>query len=290
MSSVSLDPILFTQVPALDTVQSKLLSFIDAAPSDQLANKDQTKKLISNVIFPWLKLRFAPEQKGKTLPTPSATLTGGFSQAVSSLTKALPPASLFPLLDVWRLALLDPAVAQATLAPLTSFLAQVQTSAIPLPRATMLTLLRLLSNALGSLLARPLLSREGAAKSALTQMLVQTLLHEDKAVRIAAASLAFNAAAWVQRGRVARTRGDAVQVNGAGEGDEDEDWEVELVTAVVEALGNETDSEDAGKSLLFYDCGNMSDQDGRDSASSDGHPGIARTTVAVLRNATRAPV
>jgi hypothetical protein len=37
-------------------------------------------------------------------------------------------------------------------------------------------------------------------------MLVQTLLHQDRLVCVAAASLAFNVGAWVQRSRVARSR------------------------------------------------------------------------------------
>jgi len=42
-------------------------------------------------------------------------------------------------------------------------------------------------------------------------VLIQTLLHQDRLVRVAAASLAFNVGAWVQKGRIARIKGnDAV--------------------------------------------------------------------------------
>ena len=59
-------------------------------------------------------------------------------------------------------------------------------------------------------------------------MLVQTLLHEDRVVRVAAASLAITF--WVQKGRVGRIKGAR---------EEDGEWEVELVSAVAEALAGE---------------------------------------------------
>jgi hypothetical protein len=77
-------------------------------------------------------------------------------------------------------------------------------------------------------------------------VLINTLLHPDRLVRVAAASLAFNVGAWVQRGRVARVRGKEV-LDGIRDGEEDGEWEVELVSAVVEALASEEESEDAGE-------------------------------------------
>jgi hypothetical protein len=79
-------------------------------------------------------------------------------------------------------------------------------------------------------------------------MLVQTLLHQDRLVRVAAASLAFNVGAWVQKGRIARIKGSDAVVDGIRAGEEDGEWEMELVSAVAEALGSEEESEDAGES------------------------------------------
>jgi hypothetical protein len=84
-------------------------------------------------------------------------------------------------------------------------------------------------------------------------VLVQTLLHQDRLVRVAAASLAFNVGAWVQKGRVARIKGEGV-VDGIREGEEDGEWEVELVSAVAEALAGEEESEDAGELSIFGAC------------------------------------
>lgn len=75
----------------------------------------------------------------------------------------------------------------------------------------------------------------------MTSVLVPSLLHEDGAVRTAAASLAFNVAAFIQKGRVAKVRGEIVAAF------EDEDWEVEIVSAAIEALDRETASEDVGE-------------------------------------------
>jgi hypothetical protein len=68
-------------------------------------------------------------------------------------------------------------------------------------------------------------------------------------VQTAAASLAFNAAGWVQRGRLGRVQG-TLAVNGAKDGmtedEEDEEWEVEMISGVMEAIEREGSSEDVG--------------------------------------------
>lgn len=104
----------------------------------------------------------------------------------------------------------------------------------------------------------------------MTSVLVQAILHEDKLVRVAAASVAFNVAAWVQRGRVARIQGGGNEPNSGGmrEDEEDVEWEVELVSAIVEALEREKESEEVGQSfrvcvhiaspLTLDSCGNCS--------------------------------
>jgi hypothetical protein len=81
---------------------------------------------------------------------------------------------------------------------------------------------------------------------------VQTLLHQDRLVRVAAASLAFNVGAWVQRAGLLGPRGREEAVDGIRKDEEDGEWEVELVSAVVEALAGEEESEDAGE--LYISC------------------------------------
>ncbi len=232
-------------MPALDTVHDKVVSFVDGVPS--LANSSKIKDDLMKDIFPWLKQRYVQKSKAPTSPA----VVAAFGRTITALVADLPATSMFPLFDVWRLAILEPTVAQVTLTPLIKVLTLNSESVSSSPRATLLTLLRLTTNALGTSLSRSLLSPEAQeGRTALTSVLVQTLLHQDRLVRVAAASLAFNVGAWVQKGRVARMKGEEV-VDGIREGEEDGEWEVELVSAVAEALAGEEESEDAREFLTL---------------------------------------
>ncbi|KAJ7043961.1 PPPDE putative peptidase domain-containing protein [Mycena alexandri] len=257
VKAISLAPILFTQVPALDAVFAKFVSFIDATPSP--STTVPAKELLRTQVIPYLKGRFAPVDPApgsKASPLPSATpmLLTSWASATTALLGALSTESLFPLVDMWRLALLDPAaatwLAAAPGAGPIGVLARIARDALAQStqdkgtRNYVLTTLRLLANAFKSApLARVLLSGgDGAALGTL----VPALLHSDATVRTAAASLAFNAAASVQRARVATGSGlGGVNVSNASADDADaamaadEDWQVELTSALVEALERE---------------------------------------------------
>jgi desumoylating isopeptidase 1 len=86
---------------------------------------------------------------------------------------------MFRLFDDWRLAILEPTMAQVTLTPLVKVLTANSELVSSSPRATLLTLLYLITNAVGTPLSRSLLLAAGAP-TALTSVLVQTLLHEDR--------------------------------------------------------------------------------------------------------------
>jgi hypothetical protein len=243
---LSMNPILFTNVPALDTVNTKLSSFIDVAPSwpsNAAQSQSQIKQTLSQAVLPYLK--------SKPKSTASSGLLVTWARVTATLADALKLTELFPLVDMWRLALLDPSVSDwcASLPvnknspdPLAIFLAKA-TSTLAVsdaPRNYILTVLRMLSNAFSNpTLTRVLLS--GQTRKDVTMLLVATLLHEDAAVRTAAASLAFNVAAYLQMGRV-----DMVKAGNSGaEGvEEDGDWEVEMVSAVIEAIDREKGSEE----------------------------------------------
>ena len=134
------------------------------------------------------------------------------------------------------------------------------TASTSVPKNVLLTTLRLVTNAFGNVvLARALLlggiqGRGQGTREKITRLVVGGLLSEDSGVRSAAASLAFNVSAFYQRGRVEGGRGGSGNggggAGGAGdvaEGEEEGDWEVEMVSAVVEALRNEKASEDIGE-------------------------------------------
>ncbi|KAJ3777931.1 PPPDE putative peptidase domain-containing protein [Lentinula raphanica] len=245
MQSLSLNPILFTQVPALDTVTSKLASFIDSAnwPPNVTQSQAEVKQVLSSAVLPYLKSR------SNTPPASASPLMlTSWAKVTATLAQVLPLESLFPLVDMWRLALLDSNVATLcagalqsapNTTPLIIFMTKV-TSIASAPRAYLLTLLRLLSNAFSSSVLAPQLLL-GQTRALMTAVLVPALLHDDAGVRTAAASLVFNAAAFLQKGRV-----DAVRSGGgSGKKDiEDEDWEVEIASAVVEAIDREKANED----------------------------------------------
>ncbi|KAJ7644245.1 PPPDE putative peptidase domain-containing protein [Roridomyces roridus] len=266
IKALSLAPILFTQVPALDTVLAKLVSFVDAVPS---SSSSQAKEILRAQVVPYLKSRFASETK--PLPSASPALLASWSAATNTLAGSLKPESLFPLVDMWRLAALDPAVtAWLAITPAAGpvgLFARTARDALAQPtqdkgtRNYVLTALRLLANAFGSApLARVLLAGPGSDGAAIGT-LVPALLHTDAAVRTAAASLAFNAAASVQRARVASGVGlGGVNVN-QGKPDAadaaaaaDEEWQVELGSALVEALQREEGEEVVHRLVAALAC------------------------------------
>ncbi|KAJ7758548.1 PPPDE putative peptidase domain-containing protein [Mycena maculata] len=259
VKALSLAPILFTQVPALDTVLAKFVSFVDAAPASPASA--QAKEVLRAQVVPYLKARFAPAPvangtKSTSLPSATPTLLVPWAAATTTLASTLQPDALFPLVDMWRLAVLDPAaatwLAAAPSAGPVGVLACIARDALSQAtqdkgtRNYVLTALRLLANAFGCApLARVLLAGSGSDGAALGT-LVPALLHADAAVRTAAASLAFNAAASVQRARVAAGAGLGGVSAGGSKADDadvaaaaDEDWQVELASALVEALQRE---------------------------------------------------
>ena len=64
ISTLLTEPILFAQVPALDTVHEKLASFVDAVLS--LANSSKIKNDLAQQIFPWRKQRYIQKSKAPT--------------------------------------------------------------------------------------------------------------------------------------------------------------------------------------------------------------------------------
>ncbi|OBZ71746.1 Desumoylating isopeptidase 1 [Grifola frondosa] len=259
VESLSMNPILFTQVPNLDTVLTKLLSFVDAIPASP--DIQFARQTLSTPVVSYLKSRFppkgAPAGVSKSIIA-SPHLLADWADATRTLVGALSPAQLFPLVDMWRLALLDevigrwcanaPSPAVGIADPVSDLLEKVVRTLDERDssgRNYILTVLRMVANAFASpALAQRLLSSgaERGLRAATTKVLVAALLHGDAAVRTAAASVAFNVAACLQRSRVDKIRGSDAAAGVRVE--EDEEWEVELVSAVLEALGKEVQSEE----------------------------------------------
>ena len=246
----------------MELVNAKFSSFIDGVvnwPATAPQTKEQIKQTLSQAILPYLKAKFPQPNAIVSLPSTVQATVGlliPWARMTATLVDVLPLAELFPLVDMWRLALLDPSSSSwcASLSvnatcpdPIVLFLAKATSglAASNAPRNYILTVLRMLSNAFSNIaLVRTLLS--SARHAEIASLLVTTLLHEDAAVRTAAASLAFNVAAFLQKGRLEKVKSG----NGAEGKNEDGDREVELMSAVIEAINREKGSEEIGK----YHC------------------------------------
>jgi desumoylating isopeptidase 1 len=258
---MSSNPILFGQFPPLATVLSKFTETVKGASAPESFNKEQLIITLSKSVLPYLTgLETFRSGKAKSItPAASPTMLSTWAQATQALATGLPTAQLFPLVDMWRLAMLDPAVTMWTSTILTSPFNPLYTvlthvsdalstsGAQTVARNTILVSLRLLANALGAPTLSIALCATHDARTRLLEVLVPSLLHDDDSVRTAAASVAFNVSACLQRRRVDRVkagRNDAVKDNLDG------DWEIELLSAVMEAIQRETKNEDVGKSHL----------------------------------------
>ncbi|KAF7767898.1 hypothetical protein Agabi119p4_7141 [Agaricus bisporus var. burnettii] len=255
LQKLSLKPILFSQQPPIDTVVSKLFASIDEASWPATANPtpDQIKNVISKGFVPYLKSIGSPKNTNSVpVISNTAAMLATWSQATSALANALSAEVLFPLVDIWRLAFLDPSTANWAAAPSTTpsggpigvvlpkAIDTLQSRSSKGARNFILTVLRLLCNSFSSpMLARRILT-DGAVKPMMTSFIVASLLHDDGSVRTAAASLAFNIGAWLQNSRIEAGKG----VQGTNAVVEDDEWQVELVSAILEAFGRETSNEE----------------------------------------------
>ncbi|KAF5368132.1 hypothetical protein D9615_010216 [Tricholomella constricta] len=149
----------------------------------------------SPIGTPYLKARFSAALSSK-IPSATPSILTPWSQATSAIASALPVASLFPLVDLWRLALLDPSVGTwvssfPTSSPILLFIDKA-TAALKIPDPTsnprnyLLKVLRLLSNAF----ATPALARSLflITRAALAEVVIPSLLHTDGAVTVDALS------------------------------------------------------------------------------------------------------
>ncbi|PHZ07544.1 DUF862-domain-containing protein [Rhizopus microsporus ATCC 52813] len=223
-------PILYTNVGKLDVIYGKLNEFIKAnnvtLSDTEKKALDETKQVLS--------------KEKKTLNV------NEWSELSRTLLDKLNNDQLFPFLDIFKSLLLIQDVSNYyTTNP--DQLGRVMDIATQncetLTRATWIMILRVACN----LFADSTLSTthftshlEGATyRSQLTQMLITSLLSDDSQIRQAAASLAYNCSNNVSIERLKKEEGTFI---GIAE-QEDDDWQVELLSAMVDALTKETDEE-----------------------------------------------
>jgi desumoylating isopeptidase 1 len=199
---------------------------------------------------------------GERLPTKTSTNTAGnipdLVKTTTELSALIPLTSIFPLIDLWRLALLIPEVTShmcsSSSAPIPKLLRVAADAASGTENKNLhITALKLACNIFANpALVRLVLSRSQGTepRDALTQLLVNNLLSELENVREAAASLAFNIATFLQKPLM-----DTFERGMTGQMPKDEivndwDWRIELLSAVIEAIGREK-SEGTRKCTVF---------------------------------------
>jgi len=231
-------------------------------------------------VIPFLKARFPPTSNGTTngkIPIATADFLRQWTHTTITLLSVLPPTEIFPLIDFWRAGLLDDHVSNwiaaggvkssTTAGENVDIVGAILKKAVEIvenngeaakggERNLLLTTLRMVSNGFANpLLARYLLSTTPShtsttpSRTLLTSLLVSTLLHSDALVRTASASLAFNISAHLQRPLIEAVReGKRNGEEGVRDNEEEGqgDWEVEVVSAIVEGVRREG-GEDVGE-------------------------------------------
>ncbi|CAG7852129.1 Desumoylating isopeptidase 1 Short=DeSI-1; AltName: Full=PPPDE peptidase domain-containing protein 2; AltName: Full=Protein FAM152B [Serendipita indica DSM 11827] len=254
LRATSLNPILFTQIPKLDALSTKLLSAVETSPLP-VADRGNTKEVIANGMI--RSLSSIPN--GKT-PTANSTKVpetefSNWTSVTVQLAAVLPPTDFFPLVDLWRLALLIPDVStQLATSPIISlptiFKISSESASSPDAKNLTLTALRLACNIfVNPVLTRRLLQSSPAndgsrPRDAITNLLVSALLSDVATVRVAAASLAFNIAAFLQAPLMQSLNRGMSGTPIKEDSLDDAEWEVELLSAVIEAIDRE-DNEDS---------------------------------------------
>ena len=219
-------PVTYTKIPPLDKLVGKM------GPSSSDPSVTTLKAFITH-----------RESSGAAdASLPDLKTIGAF---ISSSTTSSPPASLFPLIDLFRLALVDPRVSgyfaeESTHQTTLSVFSSVLSLGEKCPYTLRIVTLQMACNFFTSPLYPPQLLSNPQLATPLIQLISSSLLDTTNApIRVSAASLAFNVAAFNHQRRL----------------DELEDLlpessQVELLASLLEAIERETESKDALRGLL----------------------------------------
>lgn len=164
---------------------------------------------------------------------------------ISNSFQTLPPESLFPLVDLFRLALVDPRVSGYFAEDASESVFKVLTTVNRLdtscPYQLRIVTLHMACNLFTSQLFPIKLFSKPSYSTPLFQLVTSSLLdNEHPPVRVAASSLAFNIAASNHQQRI---QGNADFLP--------ESSQVELVASLLEAVGRERESKDGMRGLLM---------------------------------------
>ncbi|ODN76031.1 hypothetical protein L202_05982 [Cryptococcus amylolentus CBS 6039] len=231
--------ILASNQPNYTALLNKLDGLLAGKAADNL-------KVFKDEFVPWL------EGKKQLSGTEAASALSQWHTATEEIFTILKPEDTFPVIDVWRVAILRQpldsllslglSTASTRPEPITLILSLAHKTFTSAPSTTpkpfILTVLRFLTNILSwPQLANLLLSPGGnaAAGEQVISLLVESLLYPDVGVRTAAAGAAVNVGVWRQKSGKEETASV--------------EWEVEMVSGLVEAISNE-EEEDVAHRLL----------------------------------------
>ncbi|KAG2363567.1 hypothetical protein BDR07DRAFT_1281970 [Suillus spraguei] len=248
LDSLSLKPIRLDRVLNFAVVSEKLRSFFDSAttwfhPFDTSLSKADTMGILFGIMIPYI------EASTTSQCLPLHPLFDLWHDITSSMSWNMQEDQLYPLVDLWRRALLDDKVSSWCAdrngldSPPVFLLSRACESS---SRKYILTLLRMLSNAFinRALGWKILLS----AQNNLAILLEHTLVHVDTGVRKSASTLTFNIFARLQELRVENLcKGDE---EGADHLEMEismtllnAEWEASIAGAVLTAIERETDGD-----------------------------------------------
>ncbi|KAI6303094.1 hypothetical protein MCOR33_001691 [Pyricularia grisea] len=232
------NPVLFTKAPPLPKLTAKM--------GDKVAKDPAVESVIGFIMG-----RNSDGAAQAHLPDVSA-----FSSFLESSIKTLEPEVLFPLVDVFRCALIDPRFSgcfaeekdHKTIVTLLSHVNELPSCPYPLRLVTLQATANLFSS---SLYWDPILRHDGL-RSQVIRLVSSSFLDEvHSSVRVAAASGLFNVA--VVNGRARRKGASApgsTGINSPGDVLPDED-QVEVAASLVEAISQENESKEGLEGMLL---------------------------------------
>jgi thiol-disulfide isomerase/thioredoxin len=219
-------PVLYSKVPPLEKLKAKM-----GASADNVA--------IASVLS-FVSARLADGAAEATLPDLNA-----FSQFLRSATSELPPEIMFTIVDLLRVALVDPRLSgyyaeennHKTIAPLISYTNSLKDC----PYSLRLVTLQAACNLFSSPLYPPHILGCSDLTVPIIELVTTSLLDvAHNPVRVAAASLAFNISA---ANSIFREEEHSDALSGSAQ--------VELAASLLESIGAEKESPDALKGFLL---------------------------------------
>ena len=218
-------PVTYTKVPPIDRLVAKM------GPS------------ASNPAINALKGFVTARQRSGALDAPLPSLPD-LSSFILKSVQTLPLENLFPLIDLFRVALVDTRFSGYFAEDPSSTILSILTKVIDLdsscPYQLRIVTLQMVCNLFTSQLFPPKLLADHALSTPLIQLVTSSLLDTEHApIRVAAASLAFNIAAANHNRRIAEQ--DLLPESG----------QVELMASLLEAMRKEKESKDGVRGLLL---------------------------------------